>query len=68
MWLSDNQGMLDDILDDVGDIWTEFRATVEEIDSRLSEAYEGLLDRLGHALLRLGYRLKGEEYEPHDQQ
>jgi hypothetical protein len=58
--------MPDEVLDELAATLEKIRATVQELDTRLGEAYERFLDTLAHRLYRFGYRLQGEEYGPED--
>jgi hypothetical protein len=58
--------MLDPMLDELHDIWTELKATLLELDDLIGEAYEQLRERIGRALYRLGRQLQGRQHEPED--
>ena len=54
------------MLDELAATVDEIRATIRELDTQLTEAWDAFMIRLAHRLLRFGYRLQGEEYEPCD--
>jgi hypothetical protein len=56
--------MLDALLDERAATLEGIRATAQELDTQLSEAWDSFLTRLAHRLYRFGYRLQGEDYEP----